>query len=251
VRNAPIVGNTPETGLKLPPPKNISSPKIVATSLVDAVTERLEQAIIAGELEPGERIFEQVLAAQMGISRGPLREAIRRLEGRRLLERRANIGVRVAELSPQRLDELLMVREALEGMACRIAATNIAQDDVADLRDMIESHAKKDDVAAGEGYYQQSGDFDFHFRIAKASGNEILISMITGDLYDLLRVYRYKSSTMGGRAAEALKEHRRIVAALAAQDPDAAEAAMREHIRNARIYAKLALGETGETRTND
>lgn len=230
-------------GRNVPTPPKISSPKIVATSLVDAVTERLEQAIIAGELEPGERIFEQVLAAQMGISRGPLREAIRRLEGRRLLERRANIGVRVAELSPQRLDELLMVREALEGMASRIAATNITKEEVGDLRDMIESHATKADVATGEGYYQQSGDFDFHFRIAKASGNEILISMITGDLYDLLRVYRYKSSTMGGRAAAALKEHRRIVAALAAQDPDAAEAAMREHIRNARIYAKLALGE--------
>tara|TARA_R110002020_G_scaffold26514_3_gene85933 strand:+ start:3990 stop:4706 length:717 start_codon:yes stop_codon:yes gene_type:complete len=217
------------------------SPKIVAKSLVDAVTERLEDAIIAGELAPGERIFEQVLAAEMGISRGPLREAIRRLEGRRLLERRANIGVRVAELSPQRLDELLTVREALEGMACRMAATNISDDEVAELSGLIEAHAKNEDVASGEGYYQQSGDFDFHFRIAKASENEFLISMITGDLYDLLRVYRYKSSTMGGRATEALKEHRRIIEALSAHDPDAAEAAMRDHIRNARIYAKLAL----------
>lgn len=224
----------------------MSSSKIVAKSLVDAVTERLEDAIIAGELAPGERIFEQVLAAEMGISRGPLREAIRRLEGRRLLERRANIGVRVAELSPQKLDELLTVREALEGMACRMAATNITDEEVAELSDLIESHSKKQDVAAGEGYYQQSGDFDFHFRIAKASENEFLISMITGDLYDLLRVYRYKSSTMGGRAAEALKEHRKIVAALSAHDADAAEAAMRAHIRNARIYAKLALEKAAD-----
>lgn len=219
----------------------MSSLKIVAKSLVDAVTERLEDAIIAGDLAPGERIFEQVLAAEMGISRGPLREAIRRLEGRRLLERRANIGVRVTELSPQKLDELLTVREALEGMACRMAATNITDEEVAELSELIEGHAKKEDVAAGEGYYQQGGDFDFHFRIAKASENESLISMITGDLYDLLRVYRYKSSTMGGRATEALKEHREIVAALSAHDADAAEAAMRAHIRNARIYAKLAL----------
>ena len=219
----------------------MTSPKIVAKSLVDAVTERLEDAIIAGELAPGERIFEQVLAAEMGISRGPLREAIRRLEGRRLLERRANIGVRVAELSPKRLDELLTVREALEGIACRIAAEKITDEEVAELSALIETHSKKKDVAAGQGYYQQSGDFDFHFRIAKATENEFLISMITGDLYDLLRVYRYKSSTMGGRATEALTEHRRIVEALSNHDPDAAEAAMREHIRNARIYAKLAL----------
>lgn len=224
----------------------MSSPKIVAKSLVDAVTERLEDAIIAGELAPGERIFEQVLAAEMGISRGPLREAIRRLEGRRLLERRANIGVRVAELSPQRLDELLTVREALEGMACRIAAEKITDEEVAELGALIEAHSKKEDVAAGQGYYQQSGDFDFHFRIAKATENEFLITMITGDLYDLLRVYRYKSSTMGGRAAEALTEHRRIVEALSKHDPDAAEAAMRDHIRNARIYAKLALEKATE-----
>ena len=78
---------------------NLSSNKIVAKSLVDVVTERIENAIISGELAPGERIFEQVLATQMGISRGPLREALRRLEGRKLLERQANIGVRVAELS--------------------------------------------------------------------------------------------------------------------------------------------------------
>lgn len=208
---------------------------------MDAVTERLEEAIIAGDIAPGERIFEQTLAAEMGISRGPLREAIRRLEGRRLVERKANIGVRVAELSPERLDELLTVREALEGIACRIAAQTISNEEVSELSEMIESHALKEDVAAGEGYYQQSGDFDFHFRIAKASGNEFLISLITGDLYDLLRVYRYKSSTMGGRAAEALAEHRRIIKALAAHDPDGAETAMRDHIRNARMYAKLAL----------
>lgn len=234
-------GQTNEYGQNLTPKSKMAHTKIVAKSLVDVVTERIEAAIISGELAPGERIFEQVLAVEMGISRGPLREAIRRLEGRRLLERRANIGVRVTELSPQRLDELLTVREALEGMACRMAATNITSDEVDELSEMIEAHAKNEDVSAGEGYYQQSGDFDFHFRIAKYSENESLISMITGDLYDLLRVYRYKSSTMGGRASEALTEHRNIIKALSERDPDAAEAAMREHIRNARIYAKLAL----------
>lgn len=217
----------------------ISSSKIVARSLVDVVTERLEDAIIAGNLAPGERIFEQVLASEMGISRGPLREAIRRLEGRRLLERRPNIGVRVAELSPDKLNEILMVREALEGMACRIAATRITDADIANLKKMLDDHAKS--LGASEGYYQQSGDFDFHFRIAQVAGNEFLSSLISGDLYDLLRVYRYKSSTMGGRASEALAEHKKIVKALEERDPDAAEQAMREHLRNARTYSKLAI----------
>lgn len=215
--------------------------KIEAKSLVDAVTERLEAAIIGGQLVPGQRLREQVLAAELGISRGPLREAIRRLEGRRLLERKPNIGVSVSELSPQRLEDLLTVREALEGMACRQAAERITDDEVAQLRTLLDTHAQQREVTSGEGYYQQSGDVDFHFRIAKASKNELLVSMVIGDLYDLLRVYRYKSSTMVGRAANALEEHRAIVEALAARDPDRAEQAMRTHIRNARLHAQLAM----------
>ncbi|MBM9593860.1 GntR family transcriptional regulator [Roseitranquillus sediminis] len=217
------------------------STKVVAKSLVDAVTERLEAAIIAGELAPGERIREQTLATALGVSRGPLREAIRRLEGRRLLDRKANVGVSVTELSPQRLDDLLTVRESLEGMACRLASQRMSDAEIDDMRKLLASHSRRREIALGEGYYQESGDVDFHFRIAAASGNELLTSMVTGDLYDLLRVYRYKSSTMTGRTSQALEEHRAIVEALASRDPDQAEQAMRTHIRNARLYAQMAL----------
>ena len=220
------------------------SNKIEAKSLVDSVTERLEEAIIGGQLVPGERLREQVLATEYGISRGPLREAIRRLEGRRLLERKANIGVSVVEISARRMEELLRVREALEGMACRLAAEQIDAKEVKQLRKLLEDHSNMDEVVSGEGYYQQSGDFDFHFRIAKASNNDFLISMITGDLYDLLRVYRYKSSKMAGRAQKALTEHHLIVDALEAKDPDLAEAAMRNHLISAREHALLALWES-------
>lgn len=212
--------------------------KIQAKSLVDTVAERLEEAIIGGELAPGERIFEQVLAVDYGISRGPLREAIRRLEGRRLLERTANKGVRVVDLSPARLAELLQVREALEGMAARLAAREISAGEVDELRKLLETHRE---TSMSKGYYQQSGDFDFHFRIVQASRNAFLISLLTEDLYDLLRLYRYKSSTMLGRAEQALAEHHAIVDALQAHDPDAAEAAMRAHIANARTHAQMAL----------
>lgn len=219
--------------------------KIEARSLVDVVTERLEEAIITGEFAPGERIREQVVAATLGVSRGPLREAIRRLEGRRLLTRTTNLGVRVAELSPERLDDLLTVREALEGMACRLAATHLTDEQIAGLDRLIESHRSEGDgkSKSAKGYYQESGDMDFHFQIANAVDNELLTSMITGDLYDLLRIYRFKSSKMSGRAAMALEEHRAIVAALASRDPDRAEAAMRNHIRNSRLYATMAIKE--------
>jgi DNA-binding GntR family transcriptional regulator len=215
--------------------------KVQARSLVDGVTEQLEAAIIEGRIAPGERISEQSLAAVLGVSRGPLREAVRRLEGRRLLEYTVNIGVRVAELSTERLVNLLVVREALEGMAARLAVARLTNAEIDDLEELIESHAVQVAAQDRDGYYQQSGDFDFHFRIAKASGNDLLVSIVCGDLYDLLRIYRYKSSTMQGRAVVALEEHRAIVAALKARDPDAAERSMRSHIMNGRAYALLAM----------
>jgi DNA-binding GntR family transcriptional regulator len=215
--------------------------KVQAQSLVDVVAERLEAAIISGQLEPGSRLSEQALATSLGVSRGPLREAIRRLEGRKLLERTPNIGVRVAALSLRDLNEILQVREALEGLACGLAALNLSDADIAALRKLLETHEKQKSVQENKGYYQESKDFDFHFRIVAGSGNERLQQMLAGDLYYLLRVYRYKSSTKPGRALEALREHRNIVAALEARDPQAAEQAMREHLRHARRYVEEQL----------
>ena len=215
--------------------------KVQAQSLVDVVAERLEAAIISGQLEPGRRLSEQALATSLGVSRGPLREAIRRLEGRKLLERTPNIGVRVAALSLRDLNEILLVREALEGLACGLAALNMPGAEIAALRKLLDSHEKQKSVQENKGYYQESKDFDFHFRIVAGSGNERLQQMLTGDLYYLLRVYRYKSSTKPGRAMEALQEHRDIVSALERRDPQRAEQAMREHLRHARRYVEDQL----------
>src|SRR6201995_5474217 len=112
--------------------------KISGQSLVDVLAERIEAAIISGDLQPGRKLSEQALAASLGVSRGPLREAIRRLEGRKLLERTPNIGVRVASLSPNDLYEILQVREALEGMACGLAATNMTDDELEALTELLD-----------------------------------------------------------------------------------------------------------------
>lgn len=215
--------------------------KVQAQSLVDAVTERIEAAIISGALEPGSRLSEQALAASLGVSRGPLREAIRRLEGRKLLQRTPNIGVRVAALSLKDLNEVLQVREALEGMAAALAAVHMTDAEVAALRGLLDKHGQQKSVQEGKGYYQESKDFDFHFRIVTGSRNERLIEMLMGDLYHLLRIYRYKSSTKPGRAQQALHEHEDIVAAIASRDPAAAEQKMRQHLRNARVYVEEQL----------
>lgn len=218
---------------------------VEAQSLVDIIARRLESAIFNGELAPGTKLSEQGLAKSMGVSRGPLREAIRRLEGRKLIERTPNIGARVAQLSDRDLHDILVVREALEGMACRCAAERMSDDEIVALRSLLAEHARQESLRDGKGYYQESHDFDFHFRIIKASRNERLVSMLCNDLYDLLRVYRYKSSTRPGRALDAFEEHRAIVDALEARDPDRAEAAMRLHLGKARVHIEQRMAENG------
>jgi DNA-binding GntR family transcriptional regulator len=215
--------------------------KVKAQSLVDVVAERIEAAIISGTLEPGSRLSEQALAASLGVSRGPLREAIRRLEGRKLLQRIPNIGVRVASLSLKDLNEILQIREALEGMAAGLAAKNMTDAEIAGLEQLLDKHERQKSVQEGKGYYQESKDFDFHFRIVAGARNERMSEMLMGDLYHLLRIYRYKSSTKPGRAKAALQEHQDIVAAIARRDSAAAEARMRDHLRNARLYVEEQL----------
>src|SRR5258707_6850906 len=217
--------------------------KVSAQSLVDVLAERIEAAIMSGDLQPGSKVSGQGLAASLGVSRGPLREAIRRLEGRRLLQRTPNIGVRVASLSPGDFYEVLQVREALEGLACGLAARNMTDEELKALSDLLDQHQQQKSVQEGIGYYQESKDFDFHFRIVKGSRNARLVQMLCEVLYYLLRVYRYKSATKPGRAKQALLEHKDIVAPLKRRDPVEAERKMRLHIGNARQYVEEQMRE--------
>jgi DNA-binding GntR family transcriptional regulator len=226
--------------------RDLLEQKVEAKSLVDVVAERIEAAIISGALEPGSRLSEQGLATSLGVSRGPLREAIRRLEGRKLLERTPNIGVRVAALSLKDLNEILQIREALEGMACALAAKHMSDEEVQGLRKLLAEHERQKAVQEGKGYYQESKDFDFHFRIVTAARNERLHQMLFDDLYHLLRIYRYKSSTKPGRAVRALDEHKAIVDAIASRNPALAEQRMRDHLRNARLYVEEQLAAQAE-----
>ncbi len=133
------------------------------------------------------------------------------------------------------------MREALESLACSLAAQNMTDAEIATLQRLLDKHEHQKSVQEGTGYYQESKDFDFHFQIVSGSRNERLVQMLFGDLYHLLRIYRYKSSTKPGRAKQALEEHKQIVAALTRRDPVAAEQTMREHLRNARLYVEEQL----------
>ena len=202
---------------------------IVAQSLANLAFEKIVGGIVCGDIAPGERISEAELARKFGISRGPLREALMRLEGRRLVERRPNLGAYVVGLSERGLDELFTMREALEGMACRLAATAMSDAEIAELKQYL--HCFNHDGEAGEmaEYYQSLEDF--HVRIVRGSRNERLIAACCDELYYQFRVYRSQASIQpGARARAACAEHQSIIDALLARNPDRAEATMRQHL---------------------
>lgn len=215
-------------------------PSMTGRTLADRAFEWLEEAIIKGHYPPETKLDEASLAKAFGISRGPLREAIRRLEGKRLVERVAHSGVRVARRSLSDLIELLTVREALEGMACRLATLRISDQSLDELEELLLVHASQIKSDSEGHYFQQPGDRDFHFRIIQESGNTRLKEMLCDELYHLLRIYRYRSSAREGRPQEALEEHRQILAAMRARDADLAEERMRAHLTHAREAAETA-----------
>jgi DNA-binding GntR family transcriptional regulator len=203
---------------------------VTASSLVEQVIERIEAAIFSGELKVGVKFSEQALAAGMGTSRGPLREALRQLEGRGLVERIPNIGVCVAPHLGKSIEEVLVIREALESLACRLAASRISEADLKKLRTLLLKHEAR---AGTSRSYHETADHDFHHVIIVASQNQKLEKILFDDLYYLMRFHRYRSGSTPGRAKAALKEHQAIMAALEARSPKDAEEAMRVHLVNA------------------
>ena len=221
-----------------------------ARTLAERVFDALQTAIVTGDLKPGEKIREPELAGRFGVSRGPLRDALRRLEARHLVITTPNTGARVVSLSPRKLVELYEVREALEGMTCRLAAQNMSDNDIDELGKLLDRHEADIAEQDGAAYFRQEGDLDFHFRIADGCGNALLRSALCEDHYQLMRLYRYKFSNRAGRARRALAEHRLILDAIRERDAEHAELMMRRHIRNARLTFERFL-EANEDSTQD
>lgn len=210
-------------------------------TLATHLTDRLVQAIVSGDLSSGEKLSEPELANRFGTSRGPLREALQRLEGMRLVERRPRQGARVAIVGLRELVDLYAVREALEGMACRLAAESMDADEVQSLRQLLVDHERRPDVQADRGYFQAEALTDFHFRVVQASGNPELVAMLAGQLYHRVRLYRYRSSQISRRPQRALKEHHQILDAIESHDGELAEILMRRHIHAARLSIEEQL----------
>ena len=203
------------------------------STLADVATHRLAHSIVTGELAQGQKLNEVELAEKFGMGRGPLREALRQLEGMRLVNRIPNAGARVVILDKKMLSDVYAVREALEGMACRIAATMMTDEEIAQLGHLLDDHEKQIKKQGGKIYAQSEGDLDFHYQIARGSRNQMLMNLLGSEQYQLLRMCRYRTSRRANRTRPALQQHRQIVEALAQRDGELAEMLMRRHIQGA------------------
>lgn len=213
---------------------NLAAP-IARTSLADSVYQHILEAILAGGLPGGTELNEVALAAEVGVSRTPVHEALRRLAADGLVVQLANRRACVAQFGRQDILEIYEMRKILECATVERAARQLPEDQLAELRAEAEDlHAARD----GRAWSNRALDFDirFHALLAAAAGNERLRGEITKYRH-LVRALCRMSGPANLRAA--LAEHRRILDALEARDPATARRAMAVHI-DARLQAVLA-----------
>lgn len=212
-------------------------------TLAGRTFDSIKSDIIGGQLAQGSKIVESDLALKYGISRGPLREAIHRLEQMKLVIRIPHAGSRVITLDVKMMGDIYTARESLEGMAARLAARLMTDAEIDSLNALLDQHETAIGNTAGNAYFQREGDIDFHYRIAVASQNQWILDNLHGELYQLIRMCRHQSGRYPSRAHIALQQHRQIAAAIAERDEELAELLMRRHISGAWTIVKSILEE--------
>lgn len=198
-----------------------------ARTLTSIVREEIAGMIASGELSGGDRINESEVAARLGISRGPVREACRSLEEAGLLVSAVNQGVFVREMTLHDARELYEVRGALSGLIGRLAAGRVTPAALQTLQDLLGAMNAAADQSDLSGYYKLN--LSFHELLMKVADNQTL-----ADLYlSIVRqthLFRRRGLVQQGSLQTSNEEHQAIVQALAAQDPAAAEAALTRHV---------------------
>jgi DNA-binding GntR family transcriptional regulator len=213
------------------------SNSLAAPALYEQVAERLRSRIYAHELAPGAWVDEQTIATEYGISRTPLREALKVLASEGLVTLKPRRGCYVTELSEQDLDEIFPVMALLEGR-CAHEATRKATDDdlklLADIHADLERHA-----AANDADHFFEANQQFHDALQELAGNRWLGQLVE-ETRKFIKLTRRDSLNLAGRLRQSLAEHRQILAAVQQRDPDAAARFMHEHILSGRAaLAKL------------
>jgi DNA-binding GntR family transcriptional regulator len=198
--------------------------------LRELVFESLREAIISGMLRPSERLMEIQLAEEMGVSRTPVREAIRKLELEGLVVMIPRKGAYVAGMSIKDIADVFEIRGALEGLAAELASERATDEEL----EVMERYLVKisEEIENGDLSKVVETDTDFHTLIYEASRNARL-SQIINNLREQIQRFRTTSLSFPGRMKVALEEHRKIVEALSSRDGELARKLAQEHIENA------------------
>ena len=207
-------------------------------SLARQIEAHLQGLIFKGTLKSGQRLSEPEIAKWFGSSRSPVREALRHLEQAGLVTIEPRRGASVKAPNQREVEDTLAVREALEGMAARLTAERASDAEIAQLRECVNKRSQ-------ELHIPSAAVTDFHEVLIKASHNEPLQTILRGS-WNLFRILRLLSASGEGRPMLSVDEHRAIIDAIEARDPDLAEHAARCHVRSMR--ANLLGGP--ETRAN-
>jgi DNA-binding GntR family transcriptional regulator len=197
-------------------------------TLWQRVYDHLRAAILSGRLEPGAELAEVPLSEELGVSRGPIREAIGRLASEGLVTVRPRRGAVVSPLSKEEFLELYQVREALERMAVKLAVRRLQPEDFAALQRLIDDMATHAERGQVDDFFEANAAF--HARLVDASGNAKL-----GELYrqllDQIGRYRTRSLRLRGNLQRSVAEHAAILRAAKRGDAERAAHLMSEHIR--------------------
>jgi DNA-binding GntR family transcriptional regulator len=203
--------------------------------LYEEVAERLRNSIFSHEFAPGDWVDEQALAIQFGISRTPMREAIKVLASEGLITMKMRRGAYVTEVSKSDLSQIFTVLALLEGQACREVAKIATEKELEDLDTLhlkLERSAADRDLDLFFAINQQ-----FHDKIQEICANPWMQRVIL-DLRKVLKLQRRDSLSKRGRLESSLIEHRKILSALLARDADLAEKLMKEHLLQGQLAAK-------------
>ena len=210
--------------------------------LRDIVFETLREAIINQTLKPGERLMEIQLADEMGVSRTPVREAIRKLELEGLVVMVPRKGAYVAGISMKDIHEVYELRSALEALAASLAAVRITDEELEEMERQMVREAKETEENNLQGIV--SIDTTFHDLLYQAAHNQRLVQFIN-ILQEQLQRFRAATLSRPGRSKYALEEHKNIVEALANKDAKLAAKLATEHIENAENAMIFAMDKDG------
>lgn len=202
--------------------------------LTQRAAELIRLMVKDGQLRSGDRVNELDLATRLGMSRGPVREAVRRLSSSGLLVEEPNIGARVVSLSPEYIGELYLVRELLESQAAAEAAQVMTEEECRGVQDLLDRHQRQLDDGRSNEYSMSPEDWDFHRLVLQGSRNRLITRICGNDLRDAFLLLRARYGRRSARGHQALREHRQIADAILAKNPEVAAVLMRQHIRASR-----------------